>query len=319
LSRVGDNAAWPSETGAIDGVPIDLQPKSLIWTNEPEFTDLGYKAPSDWASFMALANEMVADGQTPFCLGIESGIASGWPVTDWVETIVLRTAGPDFYEQWVNHQVPFDDPLVVDAIRMVGEMVHTPGFLDTTPAEAADRPFSSALIDFAEKSRCLMTPFPSFMASYIGLTLEDPVGVFPFPTFGRGHDDAVVGAAGLAVAITDRPEVRKVMAALASADFGVAAAQRDWSDALPANARFDTTTMANPVMGGIVGGLQAAIRSDDLRFDASDAMPLEIGQRAFLDGMVQLFTEGSPENLDQLSLDIAREIEATWVELEQAG
>ena len=77
---------------------------------------------------------MVADGQTPFCLGIESGGADGWPATDWVETIVLRTAGPEFYDQWIKHQVPFDDPLVVDAIRTVGEMVHTPGFLDTTPA-----------------------------------------------------------------------------------------------------------------------------------------------------------------------------------------
>ena len=319
LSRVGDNAAWPSETGAIHGVPGGLQSKSLIWTNEPEFTDLGYKAPSDWPSFMALANEMVADGQTPFCLGIESGVASGWPVTDWVETIVLRTAGPDFYDQWINHQVPFDDPLVVDAIRMVGEMVHTPGFLDTTPAQAADRLFTFALNDFAEKSKCLMTPFPSFMPLNLGHPLDKPVGVFEFPTFGLGHDDAVVGSGSVAVAVTDRPEVRQVMKAIASADFGAGGAQLEWAEGLPANARFDTTTMANPVMGEIAEELQAAIRSDEFRYDASDAMPPEIGSDAFLKGMVRLFREGSLENLDQLSLDIAQDIEAVWVELEQSG
>ena len=127
LSRIGDDGEWPSDTGAIHGVVVNLNSKSLVWTNEPEFTDLGYEAPSDWASFMSLANEMVADGQTPFCLGIESGDADGWPATDWVETIVLRTAGPDFYDQWINHEVPFDDPIVVDAIRTVGEMVHHAG------------------------------------------------------------------------------------------------------------------------------------------------------------------------------------------------
>ncbi len=318
-SRLGENGAWPSATGAIHGVPVSQQSKSLIWTNEPEFTDLGYEAPTDWASFISLANEMVTDGQTPFCLGIESGTSDGWPATDWVETVVLRTAGPDFYDRWITHQVPFDDPLVVNAIRTVGEMVHTPGFLDTTAAQAAVRYFIYALNDFAEKSECLMTPYPSAMPFTLGVTLENPVGVFAFPEFGLGHDDAVVGAASLAVAITDRPEVRTVMAALASPDFGAATAQNDWSEGLPANARFDATTMANPLMEGIVEELQAAIRSEEFRSDASDDMPPEIGSDAFFKGMVRLFREGSPENLDQLSRDIARQIEAAWVELEQSG
>ena len=53
LSRIGDDGAWPSDTGAIHGVFVNLNFKSLVWTNEPEFTDLGYEAPSDWASFMS--------------------------------------------------------------------------------------------------------------------------------------------------------------------------------------------------------------------------------------------------------------------------
>ncbi|HSB86345.1 MAG TPA: protein kinase [Ilumatobacteraceae bacterium] len=315
LSRIGDDGQWPSGTGAIHGAVVGLNSKSLIWTNEPEFTDLGYARPSDWASFMDLAGAMVADGQIPFCLGIESDQADGWPATDWVETIVLRTAGPDFYDRWITHQVPFDDPIVVNAIRTVGAMVHTPGFLDTSPAEAADRPFHFALHEFVEMSGCLMTPFPSFMPSLIG-PFQNAVGTFPFPAFGRGHDDAVVGGHAIAVAITDRPEVRQVIAALASPDFGAASAQLDWPSILPANARFDVSAMSNPEVARIVSGVQAAIRSDEFRFDASDAMPPEIGEGAFWNGMLRLFREGSAENVDQLSLDIAREIEAAWRELE---
>ena len=265
---------------------------------------------------MHLAHQMVTDGHNPFCLGIESGGADGWPATDWVETVVLRTAGPDFYDRWIRHEVPFDDPLVVSAIRTIGEMVLTPGFLDTSPAEAADRPLEAAMGDLADRpGSCMMTPLPSFMPNLAGV-VDQPIGAFAFPTFGVGHDDALVGGGVIAVALTDRPEVRKVMAALASADLGTGTTQLDWPDALPANARFDTAQIANPVMGEIVGQLQAAIRSGDFRFDASDAMPPEIGQGAFWEGMLRLFREGSLENLDQLSRDIARDIEAAWRDLE---
>jgi alpha-glucoside transport system substrate-binding protein len=320
LSRIGDDGVWPSTTGPIYAAFNSLSSKSLVWTKEPEFTDLGYTAPSDWESFMRLAQQMVADGRTPFCLGIESDGADGWPATDWVESVVLRTAGADFYDDWIDHRVPFDDPAVVNAIRTVGEMVVSPGFLDTTPAQAAIRPFGFALQDFFSKpGACLMTPFSSFLPEVVAGHEGGGFGIFEFPAFGRGHDDAVVGGGGIAVAVTDRPEVRRVMAALASPDIGTATVGLPWPVGLPANDRFDTAKIVNPEAREIVDGLQAAVRADELRFDASDAMPPEIGQNAFWAGMVRLFVEGTPENLDELSLDIARDIEAAWVELEHSA
>ncbi|MGH9271145.1 MAG: hypothetical protein ACRDZ2_07715, partial [Ilumatobacteraceae bacterium] len=126
-SRIGSDGTWPSDTGPIHGVPVNVASKAVLWTND-EFTGFGYPAPTDWASFIALADAIVADGRTPFCLGIESGGPfSGWPATDWVEMVVLRTAGPDFYDAWTRHDVPFDDPVVVDAIRTIGDLVHRPG------------------------------------------------------------------------------------------------------------------------------------------------------------------------------------------------
>jgi alpha-glucoside transport system substrate-binding protein len=316
-SRIGSDGTSPSATGPIYGVPVDVGSKAVVWTKEPEFSAFGYRAPTDWASFMGLGDAIVADGRTPFCLGIESGgFSDGWPATDWVEMVVLRTAGPAFYEAWTQHEVPFDHPVVVEAIHTVGEMVHRPGFLDIEPEAAALRNWEDALLDLTEQPRaCLMTLFPSFMPASIGAD-ELSVGSFPFPTFGTEFDDAVVGGGNFAVAVTDRPEVRRLMAALASPDWGLGSAQRQWAGLLPSNARFDTTIIANPDLAEMVAGVQEAIRSDDLRFDASDAMPQEIGSGAFYEGMVRLFREGSLENLDELSLDIARDIEAAWLELE---
>ena len=163
-----------------------------------------------------------------------------------------------------------------------------------------------------------MTPFPSFLPNLFAGTFPQPVGTFAFPTFGLGYDQALMGGGGIAVAVTDRPEVRVVMAALASPDMGAGTAKFEWPIGLPANSRFDTAKMVNPQMGALVEDVQAAIRSNEFRFDASDAMRPAIGQGAFWAGMVRLFRDGSLDNLDQLSLDIARDIEAVWLELERS-
>ena len=105
------------------------------------------------------------------------------------------------------------------------------------------------------------------------------------------------------------------MTALASPDWGLGSSRLDWPGMMPANARFDVGSMANPEMGEIVSEVQDAIRFDDFRFDASDAMPTEVWT-AFNAGMVRLFREDSLENLDELALDIADDVEAAWVELE---
>ena len=230
---------------------------------------------------MNLADEMVADGQTPFCLGHrERADADGWPATDWVETVVLRTAGPDFYDQWIEAR---------GAVRRSGgRQRHSHRRRDGAHAriprhDSCPRPRSSlrriALQDFVEKpGSCLMTPFPSFMPDVLGGARRQPVGTFGFPTFGLGHDDAVMGGGGIAVAVTDRPEVRQVMAALASADMGSRNGAAGVA-ARTAGQRYASTSrkMVNPVMGEIVEGIQAAIRSDEFRFDASDACPPRSG------------------------------------------
>jgi DNA-binding SARP family transcriptional activator/tRNA A-37 threonylcarbamoyl transferase component Bud32 len=315
LSRIGSDGSWPSDTGPIHGVIVGADSKALVWTNA-EFTSSGYRAPSDWDSFMALAETMIADGRTPFCLELRTPGADGWPATDWVEIVLLRSGGPQFYDSWVRHDVAFDHPAVVNAIRTVGKMVHQPGFLDVSPAATSLRESGAALLAFAEQPEaCLMTPYPSFMPAVLGADDDLSAATFPFPTFGTAYDDAVVGGGGLAVAVTDRPEVRAFMSALASPDWGIGASQLTWPLLLPANARFLVASMTNPTMEEIVTGIHDAIRAGNFRYDASDSMPPEV-TRAFNDGMVRLFREGSLDNIDSLSTDIAHDIETTWLQLE---
>ena len=115
--------------GTTYGVPTGAEAKSLIWFHPGTFNDGGYEEPQTWDQLRALSDQMVADGLTPWCLGIGSGEATGWPATDWLEHFVLTTEGPEFYDSWVSHEIPFDHPAVVAALEKIGDMARTPGYV----------------------------------------------------------------------------------------------------------------------------------------------------------------------------------------------
>ncbi|HEY7865388.1 MAG TPA: extracellular solute-binding protein, partial [Psychromonas sp.] len=68
---------------------VDL--KSLVWFVPENFEDSGYQVPQSMEELKDLTKQIVADGGTPWCIGLGSGAATGWPATDWVEDLMLRT------------------------------------------------------------------------------------------------------------------------------------------------------------------------------------------------------------------------------------
>ncbi len=83
------------------GFPFKKDLKSLVWYLPEQFEDNGYEIPQSMEELIALSDQMVADGNTPWCIGVESGNATGWTATDWMEDLMLRTASPEKYDQWV--------------------------------------------------------------------------------------------------------------------------------------------------------------------------------------------------------------------------
>ena len=106
-----------SESGDILGVPNKGDVKSLVWYSPTVFEENGYEIPETFDELIALQDQMRADGITPWCIGIESGDATGWPLTDWFEDLVLRFQGPDVYDQWVAHEILFNDPASSRSVR----------------------------------------------------------------------------------------------------------------------------------------------------------------------------------------------------------
>ncbi len=54
------------------GIPTNINLKSMIWYPKDDFDKKGYKIPKTWDELMALSDQIVADGGTPWCVGFQS-------------------------------------------------------------------------------------------------------------------------------------------------------------------------------------------------------------------------------------------------------
>jgi alpha-glucoside transport system substrate-binding protein len=304
--------AFSQVDGTQYGVPFKTDLKSLVWYVPSVWKQKGYEVPKTLDEFNTLVDKMKANGDTPLCVGIQSGPATGWPFTDWVEELVLRQQGIDYYNKWVDHQIPFNDQKVVDTFN---EVAGPDGYWKKGNVFAADG--SIAATAFGNngtplvQGKCMMHRQASFFSAFFpeGTKFgEGPgeVSTFYFPA-NQGHPVLVGGIN--AGAFRDAPEVWKVMQYLASPQFADAreAAQTKrvgggLSGFLTGNKNADLTKWA-PLEQTFIKTLQTA---DPAAFDASDQMPAEVGSGTF-------WTEGTSfVNGDEDAKTAAATIQDSW-------
>ncbi|HWL44050.1 MAG TPA: ABC transporter substrate-binding protein [Ilumatobacter sp.] len=285
-----NNVAGFDEYGTVDGTfyapPFGAGIKSIVWYNTAAWADAGYEVPETWGEWIALADKMVADGNTPFCIGIESGGATGWPLTDWVEEVLLRTSPPEVYDQWVNHEIPFNDPAIVEALDTVGSILRNPDYVGDVQAipSISHGDAGLGMVD----GRCWMYQHPNWWGSNLpdGTTFgpDGEYNVFFEPMMDADDPRAVLGGGEFIAAFNDRPVVEFVAKYLTSADYANnrMAEGGSWispnTQADPGNIP-DTDPLTRQVA-------EFLVTADVFRFDGSDLMPSEIGADAFWKQMV---------------------------------
>ncbi|HNS39470.1 MAG TPA: extracellular solute-binding protein, partial [Promineifilum sp.] len=99
-----DMATMPDASGndIMAGVWQRASAKSMVFYPKAQFDAAGYEVPETWDELMALTQQIADDGDTAWCIGIESGAATGWVATDWIENIMLRTTSLENYDKWVT-------------------------------------------------------------------------------------------------------------------------------------------------------------------------------------------------------------------------
>ncbi|MCZ0982257.1 ABC transporter substrate-binding protein [Streptomyces diastatochromogenes] len=152
LAQQGWSADWNSYAtvdGTLYGTPLVANVKSLVWYSPKFFRARGLSVPRTWTELMAVTEKVAASGVKPWCAGIESAQATGWPVTDWIEDVLLRQQGTRVYDQWVAHEIPFDDPRVIKAMDTVGSILKNDRYANGGFGPAR----SMASISFQEAAR----------------------------------------------------------------------------------------------------------------------------------------------------------------------
>ena len=291
------------------GVPTNINLKSMVWYPKDDFDEAGYEVPETWDDLIALSDQIVEDGSAPWCVGFQSEGSTGWPATDWMEDIMLRTAGPDVYDQWVAHEIPFDDEAVKTAAERFGEIMFTEGYVLGGPEATENIAFGDAPGPmFEDPPKCWLHRQASFINSFFPEDSEAGVDYdwFPLPPIDQ---DGTLFAGELTVAGSNRPEVKEFLEAFISQEVQCAMGGVQASSRISPNVEVGPDCYANDILADASVVLTDALKEGTGRFDASDLMPAQVGSGSFWTGMIEYVTSG-PESLDGVLADI----EASWPE-----
>jgi alpha-glucoside transport system substrate-binding protein len=327
----------PSRDGTVRAIPLTVDLKGLVYYPKAEFLAAGYEIPADWDELVALSHQITADGGTPWCFGFASGLASGWPGSDLLESLVLRVGGADTYDAWTVGDVRFNSPAVMEAGRLLDELVFEPGFVRGGPESISTETWDEQLFHMLSRNRVTGEPEPecwlyhqaSFMVRLVppGTRIGEDFDFFVLPPVDPDQPTPSIGGALFASALVDRPEVRAFVEFIASPEWGEVWAADVGGGFISANRRFDTSTYgdgaADPAAAvriAMASATRTALDADGWRFDASDLMPAQIGgwteavgRGAFWQGMID-WVDGI-RSIDQVFADIDTE----WAALKAGG
>lgn len=306
------------------GIPWFPNYKSIVFYHMPTFEAQGYEVPTTYQEMVDLSAQAVADGYTPWCFGFESGGATGWPGTDWIEDIYLRMSGGDAYGEWFRHEIPFNDASVVAAFDKFGEIFFGDGFVLGGPENVSGVNFNDSpgpLFQDPEPG-CLMLKQGSFISNVFAdqPEYEDgeeaEIGVFPFPSI-DGNGGAMGGGDTLIVFDGAEENVQAVMdwispdwqCTLASATGGGVAPYGghgvEGVERLPGHKDVNPLCYETDASIAFAEAVTGALASNTFAFDASDLMPPAVGQGSFWTGMVDWTTGTS-------SQEVADAVESSW-------
>ncbi len=301
--------AYTAINGKYYGAPSGASAKSLVWYSPSEFKDKGYQVPTTLDELKTLSDKMVSDGKKPWCAGIASGEATGWVITDWMEDMMLRTAGPAEFEKWVSHQIAFNSPEPTKALDLAGSYLKNDKYFNGGLGDVksiATTTFQDGGLPILDGTCSLHRQANFYAANWPKGTKVAPDGdVFAFYLPGKtASDKPVLGGGEFNVAFSDRPEVQAFQTYLSTdtwANNKVAATPNGgW---ISANKGLDASKLQSPI-----DQLAAKLLLDPktvFAFDGSDRMPAAVGSNSFWKQSTSWIT-------GQSTKDTVGNIEASW-------
>jgi alpha-glucoside transport system substrate-binding protein len=285
---------WIS-AGTVDdqlvGIFTKVSVKGLVFYDPEQFDKAGYTVPEDWDGLNSLVDKIAADGTPPWGVGLESGAASGWPGTDWIEDFVLRQSGPDVYDQWVAGTLKWSSPEIRSAFEAFGKWAADPKFVAGGPNEVINTAFGNGGdCLFASPPKCFLHHQASFITGFFednfpgkakaGKTYD----FFPMPAI---QFNGVTTGGDIFGMFNDTPQARSLMQYLTTPE-----AQTIWvkrGGALSPNKEVSSDNYPDETSQRFADILLGA---ETTRFDASDLMPAAMNE-AFFEGVLNYVQDSS--------------------------
>ncbi|MEJ5241254.1 MAG: ABC transporter substrate-binding protein [Anaerolineales bacterium] len=187
VGGVAENyASYWLDLGTRDGkwlaVPVKADIKSIVWYSPAQFEAFGYTVPTTFEELDALVEKMVADGNVPWSMGLESGPATGWTGSDFIQDILLALQGPEYVSKIISGEIPYNDAGVLQAYQIYYKWASDPkytvggaeGTLNTSFLDAIYKPFAS--------------PAEAMMVKQSGFAGGEIVKQFPSLVYGTDFD-----------------------------------------------------------------------------------------------------------------------------------
>lgn len=300
-----DMAMVPGTSGDIvGGVWYRFNGKSLVWYPKDDFEASGYQIPTTWDELLALSDQIAADGDTPWCVGIGSGVATGWPATDWMEEVMLRTTSLENYDKWVTGELGFTSPEVKKAAETLAGVWFKEGYVyggrDSIVSTTFD---ASPLPMFEEPPKCWLHKQGNFVTGFFPEGAQEGVdyAFFYLPPIDPAYGKPFLVAGDIVAMFSDRPEVKALVEYITTPQSAIG-----W---LETGGALATHLGATPEMYGMPmerGIAELVVQATSFRFDASDLMPGEVGAGSFWKGMTDWVSGAS--DLDT----VLQEIDESW-------
>jgi alpha-glucoside transport system substrate-binding protein len=301
------NPGW-REFNTVDGVEAGVMHrysgKSLVWYPKKAWDAAGYQIPTTWDELLALTQTIADDGDTAWCIGIESGAATGWVATDWTEDMMLRTTSLENYDAWVAGTLPFDSPEVKKAVETWSNIWFNDAYVYGGRSSIVSTAFGdSPKPMFEDPPKCWLHRQANFITSFFpeGLTYGVDYDFFYLPPVDPAYGKPFLVAGDLIAMFNDRPEVRALMEY-----FTTPQSVSGWLEGGGAIAAQQTATRDMYGSDLDYGVSQLVAGATSFRFDGSDLMPGEVGAGSFWEQMTS-YVAGS-EDLDAA----LKAIDASW-------
>ncbi len=275
-------AAGTCADGKVYGLPSEVSVKSLLWYDQAAYKAAGVQVPTTLDELLSVTAQLKAAGKTPWCIAAESGNATGWPITDWIEDLVLRIAGPDNYDKWVKGTLKFNSPEIKPAFEYFQKIAFTDGNVrGGTKSIVATNFQTGGNALFTQPPGCYLFKQATFIAAKGGFpdsviaALDTTAGVTAFPAKEAGNNPVEVGG-DIAGAFNNDANTLKVRNFIASKENGTAAGK---AGSLSPHTTFDASLYPNATIRKIA--TDVLYKATAARFDGSDSMPARVGAGTF--------------------------------------